>query len=129
MLIRFEVPSSVDQLFDVPAFHPAIAPNTDVFESENETIVSMEVPGVEKSDIKVSFERNILTVLAERKAPTTQDQGRVVLQERGLQSYRRALRIQHAVEPGAIKANLEHGILRITLPKAEAAKPRVVEVR
>lgn len=129
MLIRFEVPAVLDQLLETPVRESVIAPNTDVMEAENETAVVMELPGVEKSDLKLSFERGILTMSGERKSSTTEETIRVLLRERTAQRYHRVVRIHHPVEAGSIEAHLEHGILRVTLPKAEAAKPRVIEVR
>ena len=128
MLIRFEVPS-VDQLFEPLASATAAVPNADVIENEESSVVLMEMPGVGKSSVKVMFERGILTVTGERKPLEVPEKARIIMQEQTSRVYSRSLRVHHPVEAGAISATLENGLLRIVLPKAEIAKPRVIEVR
>ncbi len=128
MLIRFEVPS-VDQLFEPSALAVAAVPNADVIENEEYSVVLMEMPGVEKSSVKVVFERGILTVTGERKPLEVPEKARIIMQEQVNGVYSRSMRVHHPVEASSISATLENGLLRIVLPKAEIAKPRVIEVR
>ncbi|MCU0452906.1 MAG: Hsp20/alpha crystallin family protein [Bacteroidetes bacterium] len=129
MLIRFEVPSFATEVPQAPSLRPVVAPNTDVLEGEKETVVLMEMPSVDKAAVKVSFERGILTVSGERKPLELPEKGRILLREQSAIGYRRTVRVHHPVDVGSLTATLENGVLRIVLPKAEIAKPHVIEVR
>lgn len=129
MLIRVAVPSLLDELINASERTIPTSPAVDVMENEIESVVVAELPGVAKEDIAVTFERNILTLSGERKAAQIPENTRVLLHEQRPRSFRRSLRVPHDVERTAISASLENGLLRIVLPKAETAKPRVVEVR
>lgn len=129
MLIQFAVPSFVQESLETSLNKEIVPPNTDILESENESVVALELPGVEKSAVKVSFDRGVLTVTAERKPFEIPDKGRILMREQTAGVYRRSVRVHHPVEIGNLTAQLTDGILRVTLPKAEVAKPRVIEVR
>jgi len=129
MLIRVPLPSLLDELIDASATPVQATPAVDVMENENETVIIAELPGVAKEDIVVTFERNILTFSGERKTAQIPENARVLLHEQKVRSFRRSMRISHDVERPAISASLENGLLRIVLPKAEVAKPRIIEVR
>jgi HSP20 family molecular chaperone IbpA len=129
MLIHLEVPAFAHDVFETSNVRTVEAPNTDVYEGENETVVVMEMPGVEKSAVNVAFDRSVLTVSAERKSSDVPSKGRLLMQERSVGAYRRSVRIHHPVDIGAMTALLADGVLKVTVPKAEIAKPRVIEVR
>lgn len=129
MMIRFAVPSIADEVFETPMRRSIVAPAMDVLEGENETVVLFEMPGVEKSAVKVAFDRSILTVSAERPPVEIPEKGRLLLREHSAGAYHRTVRVHHPVDVGAMTALLENGVLRVALPKAETAKPRVIEVR
>lgn len=129
MLIQFAVPAIVQESLDAVSEREVIAPSMDVLENENESMVVLELPGVDKSAVKVTFDRGVLTVTAERKPVEVPDKGRILMREQTAGLYRRSVRVHHPVEVGNMTANLEHGMLKVTLPKAETAKPRVIEVR
>ena len=129
MFIRVAVPSPLGDLIDTPLAGSPVIPAVDVLENEQETVVIAETPGVSKEDISVTFEGDVLTFSGERKAAQVPDNARMLMQEHHDRSFSRSLRILHDVERSTISASLENGLLRIVLPKAEAAKPRVIEVR
>jgi HSP20 family molecular chaperone IbpA len=129
MLIKFAVPAMTEGALEAMVTQEVVAPNTDIMEDDNQTVAVVELPGVEKSDVKVTFERGVLTVTAERKPFEIPEKGRVLMREQTAGAYRRSLRVHHPVEVGNMTAHLADGILRVTLPKAEVAKPRVIEVR
>lgn len=129
MLIQFAVPPMVEEALETTVRRHVVAPNTDVIEDENQTVAVVELPGIDRSDVKVSFDRGVLTVTAERKPYEVPQKGRILLREQTIGVYRRSLRVHHPVEVGNLTAHLADGILRVTLPKAEVAKARVIEVR
>lgn len=128
MLIQFAVPATVEDSLEM-AIDRVVAPNTDILEDENQTTAVFELPGVEKSDLKVTFERGVLTVTAERKPLEIPEKGRLLLRERMAGTYRRSVRVHHPVEVASMSAHLADGVLHVALPKAEVAKARVIEVR
>jgi len=129
MLIRFAVPSHLDELIDAPQAATQVSPDVDVMENDNETVIVAELPGVAKEDVSVTFEGDVLSFGGERKRSQLPENVRVLLNEQKIRSYRRSLRIRHDVDRAAISATLEQGLLRIVLPKVAAVKPRVIEVR
>ena len=106
-----------------------LIPALDVVERENEFIVKAEMPGVKKDEIEVSLENGVLTIGAETKSETVEKDGdRVIRQERRYGKYVRSLRIGKEIDEKKIKAAYKDGVLELTLPKAETAKPKKISV-
>jgi HSP20 family protein len=104
-------------------------PALDIAEHDNETVVVAEVPGVLKSDIKVSVHDGVLSISGVRKERALPEHSSWVRNEVGTGEFSRSLRLPHAVNSAAISAELTNGILRIVLPKAEEAKPKEISIR
>lgn len=106
-----------------------LIPALDVVERENEFIVKAEMPGVKKDEIEVSLENGVLTIGAETQSETVEKDGdRVIRQERRYGKYVRSLRIGKEIDEKKIKAAYKDGVLELTLPKAETAKPKKISV-
>lgn len=107
-------------------------PSLDVVERPDAYLVSAELPGVNPSDVEIAFENNTL-VLRGTKNPWLQvpENGelRVYTAERLSGSFERAVRLPEHVDSDKIEAVYEHGVLTITVPKAEAARPRKIEIK
>lgn len=104
-------------------------PAMNITEYENELVVTAEVPGVKKDQVKVTFENGLLTLDAQRKSIDTTKDGQVLLNEMRSQDFSRSIRINVDVDSSKITAELEDGILHVTLPKMEEAKPKQIEVK
>ncbi len=106
---------------------PVVAPATDVYESEKEIVLFVDVPGVSPDQIEVSLENRTLTISARRE---TQDpaEHKAVHREFGSAEYRRTFTLTKDVDRNAITARIKNGVLRLALPKAEAAQPRRIAV-
>lgn len=90
--------------------------------------VVFDVPGVSPDAIEVSVERNVLTVKAERSWwPGEQDE--ILARERPQGTYTRQVMLGDALDAERLDAHYEHGVLRISIPVAEKAKPRRVEIK
>lgn len=88
--------------------------------------VLMDLPGVERQDLEVTIAEDDLTVSGERRRPALPEGAEVVRSERGHGRFRRTLRVPAGVDAAGVKAKLEGGILRITLPlRRETAAQRV----
>lgn len=111
------------------AVSEGLVPALDVIERDNEFIVKAEMPGVKKDEIEVSLENGVLTIGAETSSETVEKDGdRVIRQERSYGKYVRNLRIGKEIDVQKIKAVYKDGVLELTLPKAETAKPKKISV-
>ena len=134
MLVRFDVPRTLDTLFEdfgVSEFAPSTRsfPALDIAEYENETVIVAELPGVKKEDVKITFEEDVLTLSGERKPYEIPQDARVLINENRVRTFNRSIRFGHDVDASRISADLQNGMLKIVVPKAESAKPRTIEVK
>jgi HSP20 family protein len=104
-------------------------PAVDIAEKENEYEVNVELPGVSKDDVKITVESNVLTIRGEKKQEekTTKNGYRRI--ERSYGSFQRSFRLPDTINAGKIDAVYKDGVLTVTLPKAEEAKPKQIEVK
>lgn len=134
MLIRFDYPRMFDNLlqdFVVGDFTSAVKsfPAIDVAEHENEFVLLAEMPGVKKEDLKLTVENNALTLSGVRKPYDIPQDARVLLNEVRVREFSRSIEFPSDVEVDKIAAELQNGLLRVVLPKAEEAKPKQIEVK
>jgi HSP20 family protein len=133
MLIRFDYPRMFDNLlqdFVVGDFTSAVKsfPAIDVAEHENEFVLLAEMPGVKKEDLKLTVENNALTLSGMRKPYEIPQDARVLLNEVRVREFSRSIEFPSDVEVDKIAAELQNGLLRVVLPKAEEAKPKQIAV-
>jgi HSP20 family protein len=88
----------------------------------------MELPGVRPEDVKISLENNILTIRGEKRQQAEESNERVHRYERSYGSFERTFALPNTVDPDKIQANYENGVLMISVPKAERARPREIPV-
>ena len=100
----------------------------DVIETQEAIVVTATLPGVSKEDIQVNYEKEILTIKAEVKPVGPPENARVLLRERVQGSYNRTFRLPFAVDSEAAHAEYKDGLLTLTLPKLESARPRQISV-
>ena len=103
-------------------------PRVDVAESENDFTVHAELPGLRKEDIQVTLEDNMLTITGERKYRDEQKDKQFYRRERAYGTFKRTFGLGTEVEVDKIAATYKNGLLILTLPKSEAAKPRQIDV-
>ena len=106
-------------------------PTMDAWETEHAFVAQLDLPGLTKDQVEVNFDRNTLTVRGTRPSAIEQNEkgeARVFFAERATGSFTRSLRFPQYVEASKIEASFNNGVLTITVPKAEAAKPRKIEV-
>jgi HSP20 family protein len=101
----------------------------DIDENEDSFVIEASVPGFVPEDIKVEVEDGVLTIRAERSGEEEQEREGWYLRERYSGSVERKLRLGKNVNTESIEAELEHGVLTLTLAKAEEAKPKAIEVK
>ncbi len=104
-------------------------PAVDIFEQPDAIRITAEVPGVKPEDVKISLENNVLTIRGTKEQVAAEHTERVHRYERTYGTFERSFALPATVDAGGIKASYEHGILTVTLPKVEKAKPREIEVQ
>lgn len=102
-------------------------PFVDIYGHKDDTILEVDLPGVDEKSIEVNLENNILTISAST-AIAAPEGHRIARQEFKPACYRREFELTHEVDKAGIKARLNNGVLTVVLPKGEAAKARKIAV-
>ena len=105
------------------------APACDIFEDKEGIKIVAEIPGLNPEDVKLSMENNTLTIRGEKKQVAEEKTERVHRYERSYGVFERSFSLPSTVDPEKVVADHENGLLTITLPKIERAKPREIQVR
>jgi HSP20 family molecular chaperone IbpA len=102
-------------------------PTTDIFETEQELTVVMEMPGVDRQNVEVTVENNVLSVSG--RIDFSKYEGlQPVYTEYNVGHYARSFELSSKIDQGKITADLKDGVMTLVLPKAEEAKPRKIKV-
>jgi len=118
---------NVFQRFDsFPAVADAIMlkPNVDIKENKKNYKITVEVPGVEENDVKLEFSEGTLTVSGEKKHEKEEKDENYHCVERSYGSFRRVLSLPEDIDEDAIEAKFKNGVLTITVPRKQIAKPK-----
>lgn len=103
-------------------------PAADIVERDDEYLIKAELPGVERDDIDIHLENDVLTITGERKLEETKDTDKTHRVERFYGRFSRSFRVPDNVDTSAIKADSKDGVLNLHLPKTEAKKPQAVKI-
>jgi HSP20 family protein len=117
-----------DDRFYAPS-HGTWHPVVDVNEDDDGYHFQMELPGLAKDDVKISFKDDVLTVSGEKKSEEKDEKKNYHYYERRYGKFQRAFRLNSDVIVEKIDASFKDGVLMIDLPKAEIAKPKEIEVK
>lgn len=106
------------------------SPRADIKENSDSYAVSAELPGVPKENIKVEVDKNVLTIKGEKKSETEEknEEGQVYRSERSYGTFMRQFALPEDVNAKNIKANYEHGVLKLTIPKSEASQKTEIKI-
>lgn len=127
----------MDRLFD-SAFSPRSKeetrssvwmPRADLAETEDVFFLDLDLPGIDPDRIDITLEEDTLTISGERRFARDGQDGRIHRVERSYGRFFRTFRFSTPVDADRIEANVEHGVLSIQVPKAEASKPRRIAIR
>ncbi len=105
---------------------PAVAPLVDIYENDDEILLHVDMPGVDKKDITVNIDNGRLALGGVRKLETS---GATQWEEFGDVEFQRTFSVPQTIDAEKIDAELKDGVLRLHLPKSEAAKPRQIEIK
>lgn len=126
----------IDDMFDPAArrffsdglFDREFSPALDVVENNDGFLVSVDLPGVDKRDLEISVADNVLTIKGEKKDNRESKNGKFFRKESWEGTFQRTLSLPHGVDAAKIDAKMRDGVLAISLPKREEAKPKQIEV-
>jgi HSP20 family protein len=118
---------TMNRLLSEPAARPW-SPAVDIFETENELLMKADLPGLEMKDIDIQIENGTLSLRGERKYEHASKDGGFHRVERGYGAFARYFALPETVDPEKVKGEYRNGVLTVTLPKKEVAKPRQVKV-
>jgi HSP20 family protein len=104
-------------------------PSFNVWMNEDKVIVSAEVPGIDTKTIDITVKGDVLTISGDR-TPDEMKEGETYLrQERGHGRFTRSIRVPYQIDDTRVEARYDKGILKIELPRAEADKPKKIEIK
>src|SRR5882757_97074 len=104
------------------------APAVDIFETEHELVVKADLPDIKPEELDIRVENNILTIRGERKFEKKVDEKNYLRVERAYGSFARSFSLASTVNTDAIKADYKDGVLTLSVPKREEAKPKRIKV-
>src|SRR5919197_342616 len=121
-------------VFDAPA--PGNGGNTlrrwmppmDLVETDDHFVLRADLPGMKEDDVKIEFEDGTLTVSGERKAEHESKHEGYYRVERAFGAFSRSLTLPQGIDPEAVTANFDNGVLEVSIPKPEERKPRRIEI-
>lgn len=104
------------------------APAVDIYETEQELVVKADLPEVDPKQLDIRVENNLLTIRGERKFEKKVNEDNYLRVERAYGSFSRSFSLANTVNSEAIKAEYQNGVLTLTIPKREEAKPKQIKV-
>lgn len=119
-----ELTSPAEQTKPGPVFTPLV----DIFETDRELTLLADMPGVKAKNLNIDLNENVLTLSGEVDFPEREHET-LVLREYRTGKYFRQFTLSEVIDQGKIGAELKDGVLKLSLPKVEAAKPRKVAVK
>jgi HSP20 family protein len=105
------------------------APSVDIFETEQELVVKADLPDVKPEELDIRVENNILTIRGQRKFEKKVTEDKYLRVERSYGSFSRSFSLANTVNTEAIKADYKDGVLTLSIPKREEAKPKQIKVQ
>ncbi len=129
-------PNRMEGLMEEPLFRgteewplKAWIPPCDIFETDKELVMKFELPEVKKEDVEVKLEQNVLTLRGERKFEEKTDRENYHRVERHYGEFMRSFKVPLYVDAAKINAEFKDGVLTVTLPKNEEARPKQINVK
>lgn len=104
------------------------APAADIYETENALVVKVDLPDVDPKELDIRVENNLLTIRGERKFENKVSESNYLRVERAYGSFSRSFALANTIKAEAIQADYQNGVLVLTIPKREEAKPKQIKV-
>jgi HSP20 family protein len=126
---------AMDRLFDDAFTRPislsggSVVPAIDLYQNADEVVVKATLPGIKPGDVQISVTADVLTLRGEFKQENDQKEVTYHIREQRFGSFERAIMLPTDVQTDKARADFENGILTIVLPKAEAVKPKTINIK
>ena len=104
------------------------APAVDIYETENEVVLTAEIPGIEEKDIEIKVEDNTLSLRGERKFEKETKEENYHRIERSYGTFTRTFSLPNSIDADKVAANYKDGVLTLNMPKKEEAKPKTIKI-
>lgn len=118
-----------DLFAERPSHVSAVAPAVDIVETNDEYVVTAEVPGVKKNDLTLEVHEGVLTIRGEKRSQRDEESEKGRWLERSYGTFSRSFSLPSDADPDRISASFEDGVLTVRLPKTPEAKPRTIHIR
>lgn len=125
----------MDELFGalsggtLPMLSAGVFPLTNVTEDKENYYVRAELPGIKSNELDIQVTAEGISISGERKIPVEGDNVRYHRREREAGKFSRSISLPGEIDVNKVKASMENGVLKVTIPKSEAAKPRQITVK
>jgi len=139
-LVTFNPEQALDRFFDTDRFfgfpranlfhdHPTVLPKINVIEKDEAFHIEAETPGMTVKDVSIEFHAGVLTLKGHREQNSETEKNDYSIREFSNQSFERNFRLSDQIDSEKVTARMDQGILKITLPKKEQAKPKKIEIK
>jgi HSP20 family protein len=137
-LVTFNPEQALDRFFDTDQFfgfprthgeQPTVLPKVNVIEKEEAFHLEAETPGMTQKDVSIEFHNGVLTLKGHREKDSQSDKNDYRIREFNKQSFARSFRLSDQIDSEKVAARMDQGILKVTLPKKEQAKPKKIEIK
>jgi HSP20 family protein len=128
MNLRDEVDRMFRDLYNGRDYESGWMPSVDIAEDKDRFVLSAELPGVKKEDVKINVHNNTLTIEGEKKSASEKKDDEYYRNERFFGKFTRSFTLNSEIDTEKIKADFEHGVLTVSLPKTEKVKPRQISI-
>ena len=128
------VRDEINRLFNPPVqgsgsdVFNAWAPSLDLYEDKENLLLRAELPGLKKEEIEISVHENVVSISGERQAVKRSTGEQVSREERSFGRFTRSLKLPKQIDVSKVQASYQDGLLTVTLPKSEEAKPRQITI-
>jgi HSP20 family protein len=125
-----EIRDRLDRMFEAMLDRdgPALLPAVDVIEDDEEIVIRADVPGLTADDVTIEFDDDTITVSGEHEESQDEREKRHLRRERRYGAFRRSIRLPTGVDPDAIRATCDLGVLEVRIPRPEPRDKRTIEV-
>lgn len=128
--LRWDADRLFDEFFGRPQLHVTPGgPEADFYETENEFVLELDLPGFTQEDVEVTVEKGVISISGERSIERDEEKGNYHLRERSWGKFSRSFSIPHTIKAEAVDANFAKGVLTVKMPKAPEALARKIEIK
>jgi len=137
-LVTFNPEQALDSFFDTDRFfgfprehgeQPTVLPKVNVIEKDDAFHLEAETPGMTQKDVSIEFHNGVLTLKGHREQSSESDKNDYRIREFSKQSFARSFRLSDQIDPEKVVASMDQGVLKVTLPKKEQAKPKKIDIK